>query len=227
MRTARFLRAAAAVLLAWQAGAGLAQMGPPRPGPRCLPGNYDGGQTEMAAGLSLAGNHRFRYALSYGALDETAEGRWDSNADSVLLTSDATTPPAFTLVSRAAGTPGRLHLDLDLPPGISSQYFSALVRFADGRSTVRQFRDDGLTLELGPQDSPLSLTLLLQVVEIESQVFELGGEERDLRVRFDPNDLGKVAFAATPLRIDGDDLLLERHGRLIRYRRTSECGASE
>jgi len=223
---ARFLGSAAAILIAIAGGTAAAEMGPPRPGPRCLPGSYDGGQMEIAAGLLLGTDHRFRYGLSYGALDETAEGRWESDAESVLLTSDPTTPPAFTLQSRGEATSGTLHVDLDVPPGISRQYFSALVRFADGRTTVQQLQDDGLTLEIGPQDSPVSLTLLLQVLEVESEPFDLGGNGGELRIRFDPNDLGKVAFAATPLHIDHEDLLIERHGRLIRFRRTSECGGS-
>ena len=37
-----------------------------------LVGVYDGRQMEMAAGLELMADGRFRYALSYGALDEEA-----------------------------------------------------------------------------------------------------------------------------------------------------------
>ena len=36
------------------------------------------------------------------------------------------------------------------------------------------------------------------------------------------NDLGRVAFAKTPLKIDQDDLLLERHDRLIRFKRSPD-----
>src|SRR5689334_2473001 len=41
-----------------------------------LVGTYNGGQMEMVAGLQLRADGRFNYALSYGALDETATGRW-------------------------------------------------------------------------------------------------------------------------------------------------------
>jgi hypothetical protein len=212
---------AAAVL--W-ASAAAAQMGPPSPGPRCLPGLYDGDQAELAAQLQLGADHRFRYALSYGALDEAAEGSWESDgARNVLLTSDPTTPPRFALLSENPGTPGRLRVALDLPAGISRQYFSAIIRFADGRSSVRQFQDEGLTLDLEPDDRLVSVSLLLSVLDLESEPFKLsataGGE---MQVRFEPNDLGKVAFARAPLRIDQDDLLLERHERLIRFRRSRE-----
>jgi hypothetical protein len=212
----------AAVLLSAPA---LAQMGPPAPGPRCLPGSYDGGQMEMAAGLELGADHRFKYALSYGALDEAAEGRWESDgADSVFLTSDPTTPPRFAMIREMPGAAGQLQVALDVPSGISRQYFSAIVHYADGRSIVRQFAEEGLTLDLAPGDKPVSITLLLSVLELESEAFALtipGGS--DLHVRFEPNDLGKVAFEKTPLKIDQNDLLLERHERLIRFRRDGGC----
>ena len=53
--------------------------------PASLVGVYDGGQMEMAAGLELTKDGRFRYALSYGALDEGAAGTWSATADIVTL----------------------------------------------------------------------------------------------------------------------------------------------
>ena len=49
-----------------------------------LVGTYDGGQMEIAAGLELKADGRFRYALSYGALDEeaAADGRRAATASS-------------------------------------------------------------------------------------------------------------------------------------------------
>jgi len=212
------------VLAAICASAASAQVGPPAPGPRCLPGSYDGGQMEMAAGLNLGKDHRFRYVLSYGALDEGAEGQWESDgAGNVLLTSDATKAPAFVMVQEVSSTPGLLQIALDVPTGISRQYFSAIIRYADGRSIVREFTEDGLAIELKPDAKPVSATLLLSVLEVESEAFALtvqGGSE--VQVRFEPNDLGRVVFAKTPLKIDQDDLLLERHGRLIRFRRAPD-----
>ena len=177
----------------------------------------------MAAELELRPDNRFRYALSYGALDEMAEGKWESDGAGVFLTSDPTTPPGFAFLGERPGTPGQLRVELDVPNGISRQYFSVLVRFADGRSSVRQLKEEGLTLSLGPSEQPVSLTLLLSVLSLESEAFKLSaGSGSEVRVRFDPNDLGKVAFDRTALRFDQEDLLLERHERLIRFRRSGE-----
>lgn len=53
--------------------------------PASFVGVYDGGQMEMAAGLELSRDGRFRYGLSYGALDEAASGTWSVTADTVTL----------------------------------------------------------------------------------------------------------------------------------------------
>jgi hypothetical protein len=219
-RTAGLRLALGAGLWLALAGPALAQMGPPRPGPRCLPGSYDGSQPEIAATLELGGDHRFRYGLSYGALDEVAAGRWDSDGGAVLLTSDPVTPPGFTLLREDVAPPGELRLRLDLPGGLSHQYFSAITRFADGRSTVQQFQSAELAVELAPEERPVSVTLLLSALDLESEAFAVDGGGHELHIRFDANDLGKVAFDHTPLRFDREDLLLERHDRVIRFRRS-------
>tara|TARA_R110000868_G_scaffold192254_1_gene436625 strand:- start:7572 stop:7937 length:366 start_codon:yes stop_codon:yes gene_type:complete len=49
-------------------------------------GLYDGGQMELAAQLELRADGHFSFALSYGALDEAAEGRWQISGDGIQLT---------------------------------------------------------------------------------------------------------------------------------------------
>jgi hypothetical protein len=179
---------------------------------------------ELSATLELGADHRFRYQLSYGALDEQAEGKWESATGEVLLTSDPTTPPSFSVIEEAPSSGDRLDLQLDVPRGISRQYFGAILRFADGRSVARQFAEEGLIVELQPEERVVSLKLVLSVLDVESQEIRIASDRGGLvHVRFEPNDLGKVAFAKTPLKIDQDDLLLERHERLVRFRRSGGC----
>ena len=111
--------------------------------PGCLAGKYDGGQTEVAARLALNADHRFTYELSYGALDEGSEGRWEPDGNDVVLTSDAVNPPRYSLVTDEPLSARELHIALDLPRGISAQYFESLVGFADGSRMIRQLSDDG------------------------------------------------------------------------------------
>lgn len=66
--------------------AATASIAAPDAHPASLVGLYDGGQMEIAAGLELTKDGHFRYALSYGALDEGAAGTWAAVGDTVALT---------------------------------------------------------------------------------------------------------------------------------------------
>ncbi|MGE0259903.1 MAG: hypothetical protein AB7H71_18020 [Alphaproteobacteria bacterium] len=187
-----------------------------------LAGIYDGNQMEMAVGLELMADGRFRYALAYGALDEQATGRWTTRGNQVLLTSDPVTPPRFVLVSQQRGANGLLQVQLDVPRGVSRQYFNAFITKSNGETERRQLAEDGLQLPFASNDAPIGIRLVLQVFDVASQPVRLDpAAGYSLRFRFEPNDIGKVAFQATPLAIVNGDLMLDRHGRTIRFRRAS------
>ena len=73
-----------AALLMWAAPADAPQFA----------GLYRIDQMEMAGGLELSPDGRFRYAFDYGAVSEGSEGKWSSDAKGVLLTTDPMPPPA-------------------------------------------------------------------------------------------------------------------------------------
>jgi hypothetical protein len=52
-------------------------------------GLYLADQMEVAAGLELKADGRFRYALDYGAVSEGAEGSWRLEGTTVRLSSDS------------------------------------------------------------------------------------------------------------------------------------------
>ena len=54
--------------------------------PAALPGFYIGNQMEMAAAIELEPDGTFAYALDYGAVSETAEGRWRLEGEKIILT---------------------------------------------------------------------------------------------------------------------------------------------
>lgn len=190
-----------------------------------LAGCYNGSASEIAAELRLLANGRFRYGLAYGALDEQAEGRWKSNDAAVVLIGDPVTPPRFNLVGEGPGPKDAYRVRLDLPGGMDRQYFRILLTLAEGEPIEQQFAEDGLTVELGPGDRVVQGQLLLGVYGVLSEPFALaGGNGREARFRFEPNDLGKADFTRTPLPRDGANLLLERHGRLLRFRPVKGCG---
>ena len=195
--------------------------GPAAAQPAALVGIYDGGQMEMAAGLELRADGRFNYALSYGALDEVAAGRWTLSGDRVLLTSDPVTAPRFVPVSRGRGADGVLQLALDVPNGMSRQYFKAVITRANGQTQEVQLSEEGLTMPFTRDNAPVGLRMVLPVFSIVGEPLRLDPNSGySIRFRFEPNDLGKADFRAEPLRLVNGDLLLDRHGRTIRFGRT-------
>ena len=62
--------------------------------PPQVAGLYQINQMEMAGGLELQPNGRFRYAFDYGAVSEEAEGKWTVEGNGVLLTTDPMPPAA-------------------------------------------------------------------------------------------------------------------------------------
>jgi len=210
-----------AVLVMLAACPSAAQVGPTSlERPPCPIGYWDGGEAEVAAQLRLLPDGRFAYAMSYGALDEVAEGRWEEKPGGVALTSDPFNPPRFVKLAEEPAEAPALQIELALPDGISRQFFEVIVTFSDGSSRIRQFTEDGLEIPLDGPAKPVAMAVLLPVLGIQSERFALAGSGARLTVRFEPNELGKVAFNATPMTGAGGELLLERHGRELHFRRS-------
>jgi hypothetical protein len=214
------LRALAVASVALCLLAAATASGPVMAQPTSLSGVYDGGQMEIAAALELKPDGRFNYALSYGALDEQAEGRWTVSGDRVLLSSNPVVAPRLFLVSRSRAPEGLLQLSLDVPRGVSRQYFDALITRGNGQTQKVQLREDGLSLSFGRADPPTAVQLVLQMFRVASEPVRLDPSSGYLvQFRFEPNDIGKADFRAEPLRIVNGALVLERHGRTLRFRR--------
>jgi hypothetical protein len=192
---------------------------PPESHSAALAGCYDGGQMEMAAGLELRADGRYRYGLSYGALGEESQGAWSADGGAVYLTSDRYTAPHFSFLEEKPSADGGFHVALDLPEGMERQYFDAAILMANGEVVQQQLGQEGLTLTLDPASRPARLRLLLGVFDLQSDAFPLSGSPRsEVHLRFEPNDVGKVTFDRTALRRDGEDLLLDRFDRPLRFR---------
>ncbi len=193
------------------------------PHPATLVGDYDGGQMEMAAGLALKADGRFEYGLSYGALDEEAAGTWVADDRAVLLTSDKVTPPRFSLAEQKPGAPGTVRITLSSPARIERQLFDAHILLADGRTIDQQLGEDDTSIPFDPANPPVRIALSFDIFELASDPVTIDpAKGYDFAFRFEPNDLGKVDFRATPLQRVGNDLMLERYGRSIRFRRVAK-----
>jgi len=185
------------------------------------PGTYEGNQTEIAAALQLQPNGRFRYALTYGALEEQAQGRWEEKDGAVLLTTEPQpTPPAFPVVSDTPSPDGKVYATLEKAEDLGLLTLTLLVRY-EGQEAFDYVEADETGLVPVPAGARIaelvpSIPAVLQVAEPHK--LTAGGHK--LLFRFEPNDLGIADFRAERLTIQGAELLLRRHDRDLRFRKT-------
>lgn len=182
-------------------------------------GNYEIHQMEMAGGLELQPNGHFRYAFTYGAVDEAAEGDWTFDGTAVHLTSKPMpNEPTFDLVSDTPARKCTLSLVVDWGKFGWSSAPDVLVTY-DGTPKELHFArtDQRGTVHL----DDCAVTSVLPIVPM----FDIPGEPlkvsptsgHKLSLRFRPNDLGQIAFRNEPLKVEGSDLVLARYDAEIRF----------
>ena len=188
--------------------------------PAALPGIYRSQQFEVGAALELTEDHRFRYALEYGAVSELGEGSWTSDGKTVRLTS-APMPkaPSFEIVRDDPAPPGELWVTFE-NPGFDWGGPLEMVVTLDGVSTrVRTAPAENGRVEVGAQ-RVLAIQPIIPVYEQFGPALKLAPDRgHRLTIRFLRNDLGKVRFSGEPLAIDGDGLVIERYDTPIRFKR--------
>lgn len=161
------------------------------------------GVHEAAGALELTADGRFRYGLSYGALDEQAEGRWRLEGNRILLTTDPPPrPPEWTLVHVEKGDPALFQILLE---GVSGQPVANIeveVRMRDGSEEKASTRAEWLEAPLDGGQVPVSLQFHVPVFEVSSPEFAIDLEKgHRLRFRLDPRDMGVRNFQDWPLDI--------------------------
>ena len=79
-------------------------------------GTYEIRQMEMGGGLELKRDGHFRYAFTYGAVDEEGAGDWTFDGETVWLTSKPMPKtPTFELVRDEPALKGELYMTLEDP----------------------------------------------------------------------------------------------------------------
>lgn len=182
------------------------------------PGVYDGSQTEMAVRLVLRPDGKFGYALSYGALDEQAQGRWVEADGKVLLTTEPKPkPPRFAVVSDKPAADGSIHVALSDPDMLQGSSLTMVVTYAGASEPAYiEVDDDGrLPVPAGKTVAALVPDLPVFGLTLPSYTLTPGGHA--IVFRFEPNDLGVAAFDREPLAIEGDTLVMHRYDRTIRF----------
>lgn len=183
-------------------------------------GHYEIHQMEMAGGLELQANGHFRFALSYGAVDEEAEGDWTFDGKTVRLTSNPMPKsPLFTLVRDDPAPKGEVWITVEKSGFDWGGRLEAIAN-AQGVTEKGLVRtDSGGRVDSGGRILT-GIEPLVPVYGIPAGRFTLSPDRgHRLLLRFQPNDLGKAAFRKEPLQLEGNALILSRYDAEIRFLR--------
>lgn len=193
--------------------------------PVSVAGTYDGSQTEVAATLELGADGRYRYAMSYGAVDEFSSGTWTRKDGGIVLNSDPSTQPQFELLGTEVGSgpADGLKIHLEGVGNLPLSLFSVIVERGDGTSMTVDFSGADVGIPVSSADQELSVSLALPMYETSSvpvAVPQPAGKA--LYFAFHANDLGFKAFNNTILFESDGMYLLERYDREIVFRRIAD-----
>ena len=184
-------------------------------------GYYETSQMEMAGGLELKSNGKFRYAFSYGAVDEQGEGDWTYDGRTVRLTSNPMPKaPRFELMRDDPAPKGQVWMTFDKSSFTWTGRVDAIATAVglNGKGLVTASSGDG-RVESGGRILT-SIEPLVPMYRIPGGAVRLGPERgHRLLFRFHPNDLGHAIFTGQQLRTDGNNLLLDRYDTTIRFLR--------
>jgi hypothetical protein len=190
----------------------------PAPAQSSPAGVYELHQMEMGGGLELERNGHFRYALTYGAVDEEAEGDWTFDGKTVRLTSNPMPKaPSFELVRDDSAPKGELYLSLEYPGFEWGHPLEAIGADVEKRGFEISADDSG-RVDLSGKPSIVAVAPEMPVYGPTGDVFSLSGDRgHRLLFRFHANDLGKARFHKQELQQNGTDLLLERYDTSLRF----------
>ena len=151
---------------------------------------------DVGGGLLIRNDGRFQYMLAAGALDERAEGRWETRGDQICLTTDPKpVPPAIRkapLIEVEGAIPTVL---VTWPNGRGIPGVDFVIGFDSGDPAEDYTQVYGWTMPEDDKRIPRWIDVREPIHGITAPRFELteadGGK---LRVIIVPNDIGVVNF---------------------------------
>ena len=181
-------------------------------------GFYETRQMEVAAGLELKRDGHFRYALSYGAVDEEGQGTWTFDGKTVWLTSNPMPKaPSFELVRDDPAPKGELYLTLE-DPGFEWGHPLEAIATTDSKTGFEISADDSGKVDLTGKPPVHALAPEMPVYGPTGEIFQISADRgHRLLFRFHRNDLGHVRFDKQPVQRQGADLFLERYETVFRF----------
>ena len=164
------------------------------------------GGPDVVGELEIGADHRFRYGLAAGALDEQAAGRWVEEGASVCLYSEPRPVlPMFTLGPRSAPGKAAPTLLVKWPNGRGAALVDFVIGFDRGAALAGYTQDYGWTMPRADHRAPRWIELALPIYGLKAPRLMLDGKARGtINVLLTPNDLGMVDFQGACLEaVDG------------------------
>ncbi|WP_194952741.1 hypothetical protein [Sphingopyxis solisilvae] len=151
---------------------------------------------DVGGGLLIRSDGRFQYVLAAGALDEHAEGRWETHGDMVCFTTDPKPlPPAMEKgpLIEVEGTIPTLLVTWPNGKGVPGVDFT--IGFDSGDPVEDYTQYYGWTMPENDKRVPRWIEVREPIYDVTAPRFELTEADRGkLRVIIVPNDMGVVNF---------------------------------
>lgn len=151
---------------------------------------------DVGGGLLIRNDGRFQYMLAAGALDERAEGRWETRNDTICLTTDPKpVPPALEkgALIEVEGTIPTLLVTWPNGKGIPGVNFTIGFDIGDPTDDYTQYY--GWTMPEDDKRVPRWIEVREPIYGVTAPRYELSeADGGKLRVIIVPNDIGVVNF---------------------------------
>ncbi len=173
---------------------------------------------DTASALEINKNGSFRYMLSEGAVDESAQGRWACDGGKLLLTTTPTPKaPQFTLGKVANDAGDGFSVRVVWPDGRGIAGVDFVLELDSGPPIEDYTQASGWSGDLAGR-KPRSISISEPFYGTASPAFPLTSNERQqIEIILTPNDMGKADFRNVLVTRDGSGLVLHWRGREIPY----------
>ena len=188
-----------------------------------LAGDYTAAQMELVAALRLSPDGTFRYALTVGALDETARGKWRLTGDVIELTSDPRPRPPAIEAAPPQSTPGApFGLRVLAPNGADVPAVDFVIEFHSGPPLTAYTPGDRWILPATERRTPRFVTFVAPRYRLPSTRLPLDPQAgRTAIFQLVPNDFGVADLTGAHLTVEGDALTLHREDGTLRFQRAT------
>lgn len=177
---------------------------------------------ELVAGIRLNEDGTFLYGLTVGALDESAQGRWEAIGNRVKLTS-VPRPVAPTITAgRIEAAPGDpFAIRVLAPDGHDVPGVDLRMEFDTGEPLDSYMAGGLWSLPAEERRVPRFVTFSMASYRLQSKRLPLDAKAgRVATFVLTPNDFGVIDLSDARAEIDGETLTLYRPEGVMRFKRT-------